>query len=409
MTSSISGKSAARTAARVRSWMSIVQSGTSGACIAMSRAISSWRSMVRIRPTIVALRVARARARWNLRSSCRKRSSWLRKSSLAASSRWRSIVRAIAAKSSSVAWTAASWATRGSSRRRASSTPAISPKRISWRLRSSSRGISSDATKIPPDCPRRTSSTPASVSALIASRRVGRLHGARDPLLLAPPLVAVPLARYVDQPAAVGQEVGYVEDPALHQRPRDLAARERIVRGARHHVDVAGARERVVDQPAGGARGEHVELEPEDRLGGRRDLGAVLGGELPAAAVVEVARHHAGAGVNQAGGQPAADLAEAHHPHAPAVEFARAVVRLEPALDRLEHGLGRHGGGVAPAAVLARTPDAEAREAGHVVHVGAGRADVLGRDVGPVQRLYGARRPLQAGAAHLGAPVVDHY
>src|ERR671918_206187 len=186
-------------AARVRSWMSIVQSGTGGACIAMSRAISSWRSMVRIRPTIVALRVARASARWNLRSSWRKRSSWLRKSSLAASSRWRSIVRAIAAKSSSVAWTAASWATRGSSRRRASSTPAISPKRISWRLRSSSRGISSDATKIPPDCPRRTSSTPASVRTLIASRRVGRLiriwaassrsDGSRSPVCRSPALI----------------------------------------------------------------------------------------------------------------------------------------------------------------------------------------------------------------------------
>ena len=55
--------------------MSIVQSGTSGACIAMSRAISSWRSSVRIRPTIVELRVARASARWNFRSSCRNRSS----------------------------------------------------------------------------------------------------------------------------------------------------------------------------------------------------------------------------------------------------------------------------------------------------------------------------------------------
>ena len=55
MTSSIRAKSAERTAASVRSWIWIVQSGTRGACIAMSRAISSWRSSERISATIVGL------------------------------------------------------------------------------------------------------------------------------------------------------------------------------------------------------------------------------------------------------------------------------------------------------------------------------------------------------------------
>ena len=66
-----------------------------------------------------------------------------------ASARLRSISAAIAAKSSSLACTAASCATRGSSRRRASSTPATSLTRIAWRLRSRSRGTSSDAHEDP--------------------------------------------------------------------------------------------------------------------------------------------------------------------------------------------------------------------------------------------------------------------
>jgi hypothetical protein len=141
----------------------------------MSRAISSRRKTWRISETIVELPVARAMTRWNLRSSWRKRSSWRRKSAFAASSRLRSIVARIAWKSASLACAAASSATRGSSRRRASSTPATSETRISQLVRSRSRGTSSERTKIPPLWPRRTSSTPASASTLTASRSVGRL------------------------------------------------------------------------------------------------------------------------------------------------------------------------------------------------------------------------------------------
>ena len=75
ITWSISGKSAARIAASVRSWISITQLGTSGACTAMSRAISSRRKRLRMSCTTVELRVARAIARWNFRSSWRNRSS----------------------------------------------------------------------------------------------------------------------------------------------------------------------------------------------------------------------------------------------------------------------------------------------------------------------------------------------
>ena len=165
----------------------------------MSRAISSRRKRLRISWTTVEFRVARAIARWNFRSSWRKRSSCLRKSSSAASSRLRSISAAMTAKSSSLACTAASCATRGSSSRRASSTPATSLTRIAWRLRSRSRGTSSDAMKMPPDWPRRTSSTPASTSVFTASRSVGRLirmiaassrsDGRRSPTCRSPALI----------------------------------------------------------------------------------------------------------------------------------------------------------------------------------------------------------------------------
>ena len=49
---------------------------SSGTCIAMSRAISSWRNSIRISVSTVGLPAARASARWNWTSSCRKRSSW---------------------------------------------------------------------------------------------------------------------------------------------------------------------------------------------------------------------------------------------------------------------------------------------------------------------------------------------
>src|SRR3954470_21733077 len=102
-----------------------------------------------------------------------------------------SIVRWSAAKSSSVARTAASWATRGSSSRRASSTEATSPTRIDERWRTSSTGTTSEATNMPPPGPRRTASRPASTSTLTASRNVGRLisiwgASARSPGSLSP-------------------------------------------------------------------------------------------------------------------------------------------------------------------------------------------------------------------------------
>ena len=73
---SMAGSRRDRIADSVRSWMSITQSGTGGACMAMSRAISSRLNRLRISETTVELRVACAIARWNLRSSWRKRSSW---------------------------------------------------------------------------------------------------------------------------------------------------------------------------------------------------------------------------------------------------------------------------------------------------------------------------------------------
>src|SRR4051794_12610832 len=101
------------------------------------------------------------------------------------------MLRWSAAKSSSLARTAASWATRGSSRRRASSTEATSPRRMLERWRTSSTGTTSVATNIPPPGPRRTVSSPASTSTAIASRSVGRLisicaASARSPGSLSP-------------------------------------------------------------------------------------------------------------------------------------------------------------------------------------------------------------------------------
>src|SRR5215208_3059896 len=107
--------------------------------------------------------------------------------------------------------------------------------------------------------------------------RVEALHGAGDQLFLAAALSAIPLERYVDQATAVGEEVRHVDDVALHQRARDAPVGERVIGGARHHPAVDRARERVVDQAAGGAGREHVELRREDGLRGGGDLDAVVG------------------------------------------------------------------------------------------------------------------------------------
>ena len=149
--------------------------------------------------TTVELRVARAIARWNLRSSWRKRSSWRRKSSLGGELAL-ALDRAAASRRSRRRWRAPPRAAPRAAR--AGGAPRARPRprstRISWRERTARAGPAREPTKMPPDWPRRTSSTPASASALIASRRVGRLiriwaassrsEGRRSPMCRSPRL-----------------------------------------------------------------------------------------------------------------------------------------------------------------------------------------------------------------------------
>src|SRR5919107_2337886 len=79
------------------------------------------------------------------------------------------------------------------------------------------------------------------------------LHRPGNQLRLARTAVAVPLGGYVDQPAAVGEEVGDVEDVSLHQGARHAAVAERVVGGAGDHTAVEHARQGVVDQATGSA------------------------------------------------------------------------------------------------------------------------------------------------------------
>src|SRR5919109_4651174 len=69
------------------------------------------------------------------------------------------------------------------------------------------------------------------------------LHRAGDELGLA--IAPVPLERDVDEPAAVRQEVRYVKNAALGEHARDVAARQRIVRGPSYHLAIDRARERL--------------------------------------------------------------------------------------------------------------------------------------------------------------------
>ncbi len=224
------------------------------------------------------------------------------------------------------------------------------------------------------------------------------------------PVLAVPLARHVDQAAAVGEEVGHVEDAALVQNARDRAARERVVGGAR---PPRGSRAR------GRARSS---IMPPAAQGASTSSGAAMtssadGGELRRRARRGSARRAAGRGRRRGSrapcalrrrGEHGAHLAEADHADAAAVELGRAGGGREPAPQRLEDGLRGDGGGVAAAAVLDRAPDHEAREARHEVHVGAGRADVLGRHVGALQPVDHVRGALEPRLAQLVVAVVDH-
>ena len=114
-------------------------------------------------------------------------------------------------------------------------------------------------------------------------RVVEPVHGVLDAGALDVRAAPGPLAGDVDQPAAVGQEVGHVEDVAARQGGGDAAVGERVVGRARDDAHVERARQGVVDQPAGGAGREHVQLGVQDGLGGRRDRDPVLGGESLAA------------------------------------------------------------------------------------------------------------------------------
>ena len=208
---------------------------------------------------------------------------------------------------------------------------------------------------------------------------------------------------HVDEAAAVGEEVGHVEDAATRQRPRDLAAGERVVGGAGHHAAVDRAPERVVDHAAGGAGSDHVERHGEHRLGRRRHPDPVLGRAALRPRLVEVAGHHVGARAGQPRGQRVADLAEAHHAHAPVARLVGAGGGAETAADRLEDRLGGDGGGVAAAASLQRAADDVGGVARHQVHVGGGGADVLRGDVGAVQLVDHAGGLDEAGIARVGA------
>jgi hypothetical protein len=213
----------------------------------------------------------------------------------------------------------------------------------------------------------------------------------------------------VDQAAAVGQEVGHVDDVALHQRARDRSVPKWVVRRPGHHAAVDGARERIVDQAAGRARRQHVQLGGENRLGRGRDRHAVLVGEPLGTLFVQVAADHLRARVRQLRGERRPDLAEPDHADPAAVEVARPGGGRQPAAHGLEDGLRRDGGGVAPAAVRLRAADHVARVTGHQVHVSGRSADVLGGDVGALEAVDHARRRLEPRVAQLGPAVVDHH
>ena len=120
-----------------------------------------------------------------------------------------------------------------------------------------------------------------------------------------------------------------------------------------------------------------------------------------ALALVDVGDHELRAALGQHLGQPAADAAEADHGDAAAAE----VVGAERALaGDAQRDLAAERGpraGVARAAVALGEAGDVLRAARDHLHVGLGGADVLGGQVGAVERLDGVAEVLQHGLAPL--------
>ena len=208
-----------------------------------------------------------------------------------------------------------------------------------------------------------TSSGVLPSAAAVGDRPLEALHRALDAGALGR-AVAVPLARDVDQAAAVGEEVGHVEDAALASASRaTVAAGERVVGGARDDPGVDRARR----APRRSARRPHrarARRAPSRGSPPRtaRSPASCSAAKPLAALGVEVAADHARAGAREPAGERAADLAEPDHADAASLELVRAGrAPRAPRRVAAKHALGRDRRGVAGAAV--RPPSARRRSA----------------------------------------------
>ena len=159
----------------------------------------------------------------------------------------------------------------------------------------------------------------------------------------------------------------------------------------------------VVDQAAGRAGSEHVQLASRGspRRSGQRPRRAGVAKRSQREPSRSQATTRAPAAASRAASAPPT-LPSPITPTRRPSSVVRAGLGRQGAAHRREHGLRGHGGGVAAAALRDRAPGAEAREAGHVVHVRRGGADVLGRDVGAAEALDHPGRRLEPLAARCG-------
>ncbi len=200
--------------------------------------------------------------------------------------------------------------------------------------------------------------------------------------------------------------------PRARERAGHLAARRAGCSPRRPAPGTDRARHRVVDQPAGGARREHVELERQHGLGRRRRPDAVLVGEALDPLGVEVAGDHLGAGARPACAASASrPCPRPITPTRAAVEVvASRVAARSPRRTAWKTVSAVTGEGSPPPPFSIERPDHVGRVARHQVHVRGGGADVLGGDVRAAQLVHDAAAAASRRASRARCvAVVEHH
>jgi hypothetical protein len=198
-------------------------------------------------------------------------------------------------------------------------------------------------------------------------------------------VVADQLVVDVDQAAGVDHVVRSVEDSPIVQLLAVAVLLELVVGGAGHDPAAELGDGLVVDHRPQGAGGHDIALDLQD-LVDRHDLDAELLAGSRVRLGIDIGAEHLGPLVAQEPRQVEADAAQPLDGDRLPLERVVAEV-LNGGLDSLQGAEGRHRRGVAAAAGLGRQAGDPAGLVVDGLHVLGAGADVLGRDVEPVERV----------------------